>query len=73
MKNQTTAKKSEARARAKEHKKIHQPVSFKNKRAGQLNAVKAKQPTYKSGFDSSGKRIDFSNPKTPRGIISSLD
>jgi hypothetical protein len=34
---------------------------------------KALEKVYQSGFDSKGKRIDFSSKKTPRGIITSID
>ena len=34
---------------------------------------KALKKVYKSGFDKYGDRIDFSDPKTKRGIITSID
>jgi len=49
------------------------PMPYENKRKMQMEALKKKVPVYKSGFDSKGNRIDFSNPKTKRGIISSID
>lgn len=41
--------------------------------AKKVSSTRAKAfPTYKSGF-SGGKPINFSSPKTKRGVISSID